>query len=108
MAVSRPRCAITPQPEDLRHDRRHHSLAAPRSVHRDWTPSDRDRLVFQWVKFEGHTQGWVAEQLEINQSTVSRIVERYERWIAHGGPARQGGLSHDERLRAQLWLTYER
>ena len=44
----------------------------------------------------------------MHQSTVSRIVDRYERWIAHGGPSQQGGLSHDERLRAQRWLTYER
>jgi hypothetical protein len=80
----------------------------PRASHPEWTPSDRERLVFQWVKFEGRTQGWVAEQLSIHQSTVSRMVERYEKWIAHGGPGRRGGLDHDERLRAQRWLTYER
>src|SRR5688572_2172091 len=73
-----------------------------------WAPSDRDRLIFQWVKFEGQTQSWVADQFEISQSTVSRIVERYERWIARGGPAQQGGLTHDERLRTQRWLTFER
>jgi hypothetical protein len=65
-------------------------------------------LVFRWVKFEGKTQSWVAEQLEINQSTVSRMVEKYERWIARGGPTRQGGLSYDERLRAARWLAIER
>jgi hypothetical protein len=75
---------------------------------REWNPSSRDRLIFQWVKFDGHTQGWVAQQLELNQSTVSRIVERHERWIARGGPGRQGGLTYDERLRYQRWLTYER
>jgi len=88
------------------------SVASPgafaRAAGRQWIPSDRDRLVFQWVKFEGKTQSWVAEQLEIHQSTVSRMVERYERWIASGGPARQGGLTHEERRRAQKWLTYER
>jgi DNA-binding MarR family transcriptional regulator len=84
------------------------SAAPPRPANPEWTPSDRDQLVFRWVKFEGKTHGWVAEQLEIHQSTVSRMVERYERWIARGGPARQGGLSHDERLRSQRWLTYER
>src|SRR6187401_1103394 len=73
-----------------------------------WTPSDRDRLIFQWIKFDGQTQSWVADQLEISQSTVSRTIERYERWIARGGPAQQGGLTHDERLRTQRWLTYER
>jgi len=73
-----------------------------------WVPTDRDRVIFQWVKFEGQTQSWVAEQLGINQSTVSRIVERYERWIARGGPGATGGLCHDEQVRYQLWLTSER
>jgi hypothetical protein len=82
--------------------------SAPQANSQPWSPSDRDRLIFQWVKFEGHTQSWVADQLAMHQSSVSRIVERYERWIARGGPARQGGLSHDERLRSQQWLTYER
>jgi len=80
----------------------------PQPGSREWSPSDRERLIFQWVKFEGHTQSWVASQLNMHQSTVSRIVERYERWIARGGPARRGGISHDERLRSQRWLTYER
>jgi len=73
-----------------------------------WNPTDRDRLISRWVKFDGHKQSWVADQLDMNQSTVSRIVDRYERWIAHGGPAQQGALNRDERLRAQVWLTYER
>jgi hypothetical protein len=73
-----------------------------------WTPTDRDRVIFQWVKFQGYTQSWVAEQLEISQSTVSRIVERYERWIARGGPGINGGLSHEEQLRYHRWLTIER
>src|SRR5438105_584834 len=80
----------------------------PRQATHHWTPSDRDRLIFQWVKFEGHTQSWVAEQLGMNQSSVSRVVDRYERWIARGGPRHQGSPSHDEKLRAQRWLTYER
>src|SRR5690349_20565394 len=73
-----------------------------------WNPTDRDRMIYRWVKFDGHKQSWVAQQLDLHQSTVSRIVERYERWVAHGGPSRQGCLSHDERRRAQRWLTYER
>jgi hypothetical protein len=73
-----------------------------------WNPSDRDRMIYKWAKFDGHKQSWIAEQLELNQSNVSRILDRYERWIAHGGPAQQGGLTRDERLRAQVWLTYER
>jgi len=84
------------------------TTAPSASSSRPWSPSDRDRLIFQWIKFDGHTQSWVAEQLDMNQSTVSRIVERYERWIARGGPRRQGGLSTDERLRSQRWMTYER
>jgi len=44
----------------------------------------------------------------MSQSTVSRILDRYERWIAHGGPAKSGSPSHDERVRASRWLTYER
>src|SRR5207249_2250840 len=71
-------------------------------------PTDRERMIFQWVKFDGHTQAWVAQQLDMHQSTVSRIVERYERWIARGGPSQEGALSHEERVRAQRWLTYER
>jgi hypothetical protein len=73
-----------------------------------WTPTDRDRLIYRWVKFDGHKQSWVADQLDLNQSTVSRIIDRYERWIAHGGPAQQGALNRAERLRAQVWLTRER
>jgi hypothetical protein len=73
-----------------------------------WTPSDRDRMIYKWAKFDGHKQSWIAQQLDMNQSTVSRIIERYERWIAHGGPAQQGALNRDERLRAQVALTFER
>jgi hypothetical protein len=75
---------------------------------RPWAPTERDRMIYRWVKFDGHKQSWVAEQLEMHQSTVSRIIDRYERWIAHGGPAQQGALARDERIRAQRWLTYER
>ena len=73
-----------------------------------WQPKNRDRLIFGWVRFEGMTQAWVAQQLGLHQTTVSRIVERYERWIARGGPARDGALSHEERVRYQRWITYER
>src|SRR5262245_33094338 len=83
-------------------------FTSPSTRSRLWSPSDRDRLIFQWVKFEGQTQSWVGGQFNLSQSTVSRIVERYEKWIARGGPAHCGGLSHDERLRAQRWMTYER
>src|SRR5687768_5812475 len=83
-------------------------FSAPKAASQPWSPTDRDRLIFQWVKFDGHKQSWVATQLGMHQTTVSRIVDRYERWIAHGGPSQQGGLSRDERIRAQRYLTYER
>jgi len=75
---------------------------------RPWSPDKNDHLVYQWVKFEGQTQGWVAQQLNISQTTVSRIVQRYERWQAHAQPGADGRLDPAERLRAQRWLTYER
>jgi hypothetical protein len=65
-------------------------------------------MIFRWVKFEGYSQSWVGQQFEMHQSTVSRIVQRYEKWIAHGGPQSEGSLTHDERLRTQHWMTYER
>jgi transposase len=73
-----------------------------------WSPTDRERMIYRWVKFDGHKQSWVAQQLDMHQSTVSRIVDRYERWIAHGGASQNGAPSRAERLRAQRWLTYER
>ena len=75
---------------------------------RAWSPDDRDHLVYQWVKFDGHKQSWVAQQLNINQTTVSRIVQRYERWQAHAQPGADGRLDPAEQLRAQRWLTYQR
>jgi hypothetical protein len=80
---------------------------AKKPASRPWSPTKRDRLIFHWVKFEGHTQSWVAHQFDIDQSTVSRIVDRYQRWIARGGPA-QDSMSHEERIRANQWLTIER
>jgi hypothetical protein len=75
---------------------------------RGWAPDDTDHLAYQWVKFDGKRQGEVARMLGIDQSTVSRIVLRYEKWQAHATPATDGRLSHEERQRAQRWLTYER
>jgi Helix-turn-helix domain len=79
----------------------------PRS-RRSWSPDGDDHLIFQWVKMEGKTQGWAASQLGISQATVSRIVQRYERWQAHAKEREEGRLDHAERLRAQRWLTFER
>jgi len=75
---------------------------------RAWAPDAQDHQVFHWVRFEGKRQTWVAYQLGINQATVSRIVERYERWQAHAKEREGGRLDAAERLRAQRWLTYER
>ena len=33
------------------------------STRRRWTPDGDAHLIFQWVKMEGKTQGWVAMQL---------------------------------------------
>ena len=57
---------------------------------------------------EGKSQGWVAGLLGISQSTVSRILQRYERWQAHAKEREGGRLDPAERLRAQRWLTFER
>jgi hypothetical protein len=71
-------------------------------------PTDQERLIYRRVKFEGEKQAEVAKMLAINQSTVSRAISRYERWIAAGGQEQETGLPHGERLRAQRWLTFER
>src|SRR5207249_9742523 len=65
-------------------------------------------LIFHWVKMEGQKQGWVAYKFGIDQATVSRIVQRYERWQAHAQERDGGRLDRSERLRAQRWLTFER
>jgi len=83
------------------------AASAPESSRR-WTPDGNDHLIFQWVKLKGHSQDWVATQLGISQSTVSRVVQRYERWQAHAKEREGGRLDHAERLRAQRWLTFER
>jgi hypothetical protein len=75
---------------------------------RPWSPDRTDHLIFQWVKMEGKTQDWVATQLGVSQPTVSRVVQRYERWQAHAREREGGRLDHRERLRAQRWLTFER
>jgi hypothetical protein len=53
-------------------------------------------------------QAWVASQYDISQATVSRTLQRYEKWQAHVQPGEDGTLNQAERLRAQRWLTYER
>jgi hypothetical protein len=60
------------------------------------------------VKFDGFTQQETAERQRLSQATVSRIIQRYERWQAHADPREGGRLDPAERLRAQRWLTYER
>jgi transposase len=75
---------------------------------RPWSPDANAHLIFQWVKMEGKTQSEVATMFGIDQSTVSRILQRYERWQAHAKERENGRLDHSERLRAQRWLTFER
>ena len=73
-----------------------------------WKPNADDHLIFKWVKMDGKSQEEVAHMFGISQPTVSRIVQRYERWQAHARERQDGRLDHTERLRAQRWLTYER
>ena len=92
-------------------DPANHSLNTNEAGRRDarptWSPDANDHLVYHWVKFGGKTQELAARLLGISQPTVSRMIDRYERWQAHA--EREGGrLDHAERLRAQRWLTYER
>ena len=75
---------------------------------REWQPEARDHLIYRWVKFDGQTQAHTAADFGISQATVSRIIDRYERWQAHADPREGGRLDPAERLRAQRWLTYER
>jgi hypothetical protein len=65
-------------------------------------------MIYEWVRFEGKSQDWVAKALDISQPTVSRVLQRYERWQARAEPREGGRLDHAERLRAQRWMTYER
>jgi hypothetical protein len=73
-----------------------------------WTPNANDHLIYDWVKMQGKTQAEVASLLNIHQGTVSRTIQRYERWQAHAKDREAGRLDHAERLRAQHWLTYDR
>jgi hypothetical protein len=75
---------------------------------RAWAPDQDDHFIYWWVKFQGNSQRWVAQQFGVHQGTISRIVQRYERWQAHAEAAAAGRLTAAERLRAQRWLTYER
>jgi hypothetical protein len=84
------------------------SPESPAPSPRTWQPTGDDHLIFQWVKMEGKTQQNVASMFGINQSTVSRVIQRYERWQAHMKDRENGRLDPYERNRAQKWLTYER
>ena len=66
---------------------------------RAWSPSGDDHLIFEWVKMQGKTQSEVAGMFGIDQSTVSRIIQRYERWQAHAKARENGRLDPQERLR---------
>jgi len=78
------------------------------SLNPRWQPSGHDHLIYEWVKMQGKTQSEVAGMFGIDQSTVSRTIQRYERWQAHAKDRENGRLDRSERLRAQRWLTYER
>src|ERR1043165_4745067 len=80
----------------------------PETLNCRWQPSPDDHLIYRWCKFEGYPQSQVASMLRISQPTVSRVIQRYERWQAHMKNREGGRLDAQERLRAQRWLTYER
>jgi len=78
------------------------------SQRQTYQPSSDELLIFEFAKFQGKTQSEVGSFFGINQSTVSRIIHRIERWQAHAKARENGRLDPHERLRAQRWLTYER
>ena len=79
----------------------------PRS-RKSWAPNSDDHFIYWWVKFQGQTQSWVARQVGLSQGTISRMIQRYERWQARADAQADGRLSPAERVRAQRWLTFER
>jgi len=86
----------------------HHSPNGQPRKRRDWAPNGDDHLIFDFVRMKGKTQECVAMELGISQSTVSRVLQRYERWQAHAKDREGGRLDPGERLRAQRWLAAER
>jgi transposase len=84
------------------------SASAASNPDKLWTPDHRDQLVYEWVTLQGKTQSEVAHMLKLSQPTVSRIVQRYRRWLGHAGPGVDGSLASDERRAVQRRLTYER
>ncbi|MCI0358885.1 MAG: hypothetical protein L0211_10435 [Planctomycetaceae bacterium] len=72
------------------------------------TGQARDQIIYEWVTFEGKSQVQVASLLDVSQGTVSRALARFERRLAHAKPREGGRLDHEEQLRVQRWLTYER
>src|SRR4030095_8794897 len=83
-------------------------MPTPPRKRKAWQPGERDHLVYHWVRFEGKRQWWSATELKTDQATLSRILVRYEKWLAHGQPGADGQLDTAERQRVQRWLTYER
>ena len=73
-----------------------------------WSPTGDDHLIYQWVIMQGKTQSEVAGMLKVHQSTISRVIQRYDRWRAHLKARENGALDRTERLRAQHKLTFER
>jgi len=95
------------QPESTAPDRQQ----ADRNVcptRRPWSPSRDEHSIHWWVKFQGRSQAEVANDYGIHQGTVSRIIDRYERWQIRVAQQAEGRLTPEERLRAQRWLTLER
>ena len=78
------------------------------TTNQTWQPNDNDHLIYDWVKMQGKTQAEVSSLLRIHQGTVSRVIQRYDRWLAHMKARENGRLDPKERLRAQRQLTFDR
>src|SRR5262245_17451286 len=85
-----------------------HPLSPSSASPSRYQPSRDELLISAFAKFQGKTQSEVGSFFGINQSTVSRIIHRIERWQAHAKARENGRLDPHERLAAQRWLTYER
>ena len=83
-------------------------LAPAKRKRRAWAPNGDDHLIYRVVKLDGSGQDFAAQCFGISQSTVSRIVRRYERWEAHAAAREDGRLDPAERLRSLHWLAFER
>ena len=53
---------------------------APRRRRREWRPKVREQALYLAVRVQGRTQASVAEDYRVSQSTVSRVLKRFDAW----------------------------